>query len=32
MKKIIDFIIIFLLVFLIMSIFNKKEKAPIIDG
>ncbi len=31
MKKIIDFIIIFLLVFLIVGMFNKKEQAPITD-
>ena len=32
MKKIIDFIIIFLLVFLIVGIFNKKEQKPITNG
>ncbi len=32
MKKIIDFIIIFLLVFLIVGMFNKKEQAPITNG
>jgi len=31
MKKIIDFIIIFLLVFLIVGIFNKKEEKPIVN-
>ncbi|MDQ7008780.1 MAG: YidC/Oxa1 family membrane protein insertase [Candidatus Gracilibacteria bacterium] len=32
MKKVIDFIIIFLLVFLIIGMFNKKEEVPITNG